>query len=60
MYNEQLAVLLIIIIFLLGIVLFWIKITASNQIRHTSELINDLEVTLKNEISKRLDKEEHI
>ena len=58
MTNE--IILLIVIICLFGVAFLRIKIMLFNEIRVTQKLINNLELTLKNEIAKRLDKEEHV
>ena len=47
---DQIAVLLIIIIFLFGVVLAWIKIMTTKQINENRELTDDLERVIKKNI----------
>ena len=54
--NDQIAVLLIVIIFLFGVVLVWIKIMATSQIRENRELTDDLERILRKDIQEGFEK----
>ena len=56
---DQIAVLLIVIIFLFGVVLVWIKVMSISQMRKTGELIDDLELILKKEIKDSFEKSQN-
>ena len=52
--NDQIAVLLVIIIFLFGVVLAWIKIMSTQQTKENREFIDDLEASLKKESTETM------